>query len=263
MMLSKTARSMRGVALVASLALFTVVVATPSATAEESLPKAEKILDKFVKASGGKRAYDKLQNRVMKGTFSMPAMGISAPLTVYQARPNKNYTLIESDAFGKIEQGTDGEVVWEISTMTGPIVKEGDERSEFLKDAIFDRLVYWRDNFETVETIGTEEVDGQPCYNVKQTPKWGNVETYCYDTVTYLPVRIEMKVATQMGEIPMVMLPSDYQKVDGVLMAHKATVQVMQQERIITTESIEHNVDLPEDRFALPEQIASIATKSE
>ncbi len=262
MMLSKTTRLMRGIALAAVLALAAVVVATPS-VAQESLPKAEKVLDKFVKASGGKAAFDKLENRVVKGSFSIPAMGISAPLTVYSARPNKSYTVIESEALGKIEQGTDGEVVWEMSTMSGPVVKEGDERAELLKMSTFDRVVHWRDNFENVETVGTEEVDGQPCYSVRQTPKFGNEEVYCYDAVTYLPTKIEMTVMTQMGDFPMVMLPSDYRKVDGVLIAHKATIEVMQQERIITTESVEHNVDLPADRFALPEQIASMTAKTE
>ena len=263
MMLSKTTRFARSVSLAAMLALIAVVAATPSAIAEESLPPAEKVLDKFVKASGGQAAFDKFENRVVKGSFSMPAMGISAPLTVYSAKPNKSYTLIESEALGKIEQGTDGEVVWEISTMAGPAIKEGDERAELLKMSTFDRVINWRDNFQNVETIGTDEVDGQPCFKVKQTPTIGNDEIYCYDAVTYLPVKIEMTMMTQMGEIPMVMLPTDYRKVDGVQIAFKATIQVMQQERIITTESIDHNVDLSADRFALPAQIAAMVTTTE
>ncbi|MDX1388499.1 MAG: hypothetical protein R3344_04885 [Acidobacteriota bacterium] len=261
MTLSRTTRLMRGSAL-AVTALFAAIVATPS-FADEPLPEAEVILDKFVNACGGKTAFDKLENRVVKGSFTIPAMGLSAPLIAYSARPNKSYTLIESDAFGKIEQGTDGEVVWEISTMSGPVVKEGEERAELLKIATFDRVIYWRDNFKSVETVGIDEVDGQRCYRVKQTPKVGNDEFFCYDAVTYLPIRIQMTLTSEMGDIPMVMIPSDYRKVDGVLIAHKAAVQAMQVERVMVTESIEHNVDLAADRFAPPAQIASLLAETE
>ena len=41
-------------------------------------------------------------------------------------------------------------------------------------------------------------------------------------------------------------------------MAHKTRVIVMGQERILTIESIEHNVEMPADRFELPDQIKEL-----
>jgi hypothetical protein len=260
---SNSRRRPRLVAWVTNLAVVVALAALPGAALAGEYPKAEKILDQFVKASGGKKAYDKIENRISEVTFSIPAAGISAPMMIYAARPNKVYTVLESEALGKIENGTDGETVWEISTMSGPAVKEGDERQEVLKNATFDRTVYWRDNFKSVETVGVDEVDGRSCYRVEQTPNWGSVETYCYDAETHLVSKVELTVVTQMGAIPMVMYPSDYREVDGIMVSYKATMEVMQQERIITTDSVKHNVEMTADRFALPAEIAELVTETE
>ena len=259
---SNNGRRPRLVAIATALVLVAAVGALPGLALAEEYPKAEKILDQFVKAAGGKKAYDKIKNRVTEATFSIPAAGISAPITIYAERPNHVYTLLESEALGKIENGTNGEVVWEMTTMAGPVVKEGDEREEFLKDATFERLVYWQDNFKSVETVGVEEVEGKSCYSIEMTPNWGNLETYCYDAESHLPVKVEMTVITQMGSIPMILYPSDYREVDGLLMSHKAKMIVMQGERTITTTSFKHNVDMT-DRFALPAEIAELAAKTE
>jgi hypothetical protein len=259
---SNNRRRPRFVTILTALAVVLAVAALPGVALAEDYPKAEKILDQFVKATGGKKAYDKIENRITEATFSIPAAGISAPITIYAERPNHVYTLLESDALGKIENGTNGEVVWEITTMAGPVVKEGDERQEFLKDAAFERVVYWQDNYKSVKTVGVDEVEGKSCYRVEQTPNWGNVETYCFDAESHLPVKVEMTVVTQMGAIPLVMYPSDYRKVDGILMSHKSKIVVMQQERIIETNSLKHNVDMA-DRFALPAEIAELAAKTE
>ena len=64
-----------------------------------------------------------------------------------------------------------------------------------------------------------------------------------------------------MGSIPMASFISDYKPVDGVLYAHSVRVVVMGQERVLKTESIRHNVDLPADRFDLPAEIRALTDK--
>ncbi|MFH1748669.1 MAG: hypothetical protein ABIG44_16665 [Planctomycetota bacterium] len=67
-----------------------------------------------------------------------------------------------------------------------------------------------------------------------------------------------MKLKLPMGVIPMEIYASDYKPVDGVLIAHQARVIVMGGERLMKTESVEHNVKLPKDRFELPPEIKDI-----
>ena len=104
-----------------------VLFATGAArlAAADDLPKAETILDKFIDATGGKAAYQKIHNEMTTGAMTIAANGISGTLTVYHAEPDKSYTEINIEGVGKLMEGTDGKVAWSLSAIQGPHVKEG------------------------------------------------------------------------------------------------------------------------------------------
>ncbi len=249
-----------GILLAAALAL----AAAPGAleASDKALPSGEKVLDAYVEAIGGKAAHAKLQNRVSKGTLEFAGMGIKAPIISYYARPNKHLTILESDAFGTIKSGTNGDVAWEMSAMQGPTVKTGGERALLLRESIFDAAVHWRKLYPKVECVGTEAVDEQPCYKVIATPEEGPEETRYYDKESHLLVKTEMTVESTMGEIPLVSYFTDYKKADGVLIAHKVrTVIAGMQEMVTVLDSVEHGVEIPEERFDLPPEIKALVDK--
>ena len=226
--------------------------------APDKLPEAAKILDKYVEVTGGKAAYEKIKNSVTKLTFEMVSQGIKAPMTIYAAMPNKLYVLLESDALGKIEEGVSGDVAWEMTMMMGPQVKEGQEKIDKLRDAAFDAVTQWRKLYDKAECVALETVDGKPCYKIIMTPNEGKPRTFYYDQSSNLLVKAEVVVETMMGSIPVVSKPGDYKKVDGILIPHKISQIIMGQERILTTKSIEHNVEMPADRFELPDPIKEL-----
>ena len=225
---------------------------------EDKLPKAETILDKYVEVTGGKTAYAKLTNRVTKATMELLGQGLQFSLTIHGARPNKMYTLMESEAFGKMERGTDGEVVWEMNVMTGPQIKEGEERALVLRGAAFDAVTHWRKLYKKAECVGVGTVADKPCYKIVLTPKEGQPETRYYDKESNLLVKTELTLTLPTGTIPFESYASDYKRVDGILIPHKARVVVMGSERVMTVDSIEHNVKMPKDRFKLPEDIQAL-----
>ncbi len=227
-----------------------------------SLPQAETIMGRYVEAIGGLAALERIRNRVIRATMEIAGAGVKLSLTICQARPNKSYTVVESPATGKIESGTDGEVAWTISALTGPQVFEGKERANQLHMNTFDRLVYWRKIFKQVETTGVEDVNGKPCYKVVFTPVDLPQQTVFFDRETYLPAKVVMSTESRAGVVPLESYFSDYRAVDGVLLAHKTVVHVMGQQRISTIDSVVQNVDLPADRFALPQEIKSLLKKT-
>ena len=77
-----------------ALLLAGLCAASAHAQPAEKLPKAEALLDKYVEVTGGKAAYDKLNNRVSKLTFEIAAQGLKFAVTSYGARPNKLYTVM-------------------------------------------------------------------------------------------------------------------------------------------------------------------------
>jgi outer membrane lipoprotein-sorting protein len=251
----------RSLMIAAATMLLLVIVPTSAIVAQTPqtpLPKAEQILDKYVEAIGGLATLEKINNRVSKGIMDIPAAGIQLSVTVYQARPDKAYSVIESQATGKIETGTDGTSAWQITTTGGPQLMEGKEKAFQLHMNIFDRMVYWRKVYKQVETTGIEDVAGRPCYKIIATPPDLTPQTLYFDKETNLLARVSLTTDTQAGTISVESTPSDYRRVDGVMLAFKNVIKTIGPERVTTIDKFEHNVNLPADRFAPPAEIKAL-----
>jgi hypothetical protein len=225
------------------------------------LPTGDAVLAKFVEATGGAAAYDAVKNRVTQARMEIMGAGVVLNLTLYAAAPASIYTVAESEATGRIESGVSDGIVWENSAMRGAIVKDGPERDDALRDAIFDRLAHWREHLKSAECTGVADVQGRPAYRVVATPKSGSPQTLYFDSESGLLARTETTVNSAAGPVPVVAEPGDFRKVDGILLAFSSRMQVMGQERVVTVEKVEQNVAMPADRFALPPEIKALVKK--
>ncbi len=195
-------------------------------SAADALPTGEAILDKYIEVTGGKAAYEKKISEVSTGVMEFTGKGVKARISGYQAAPNKSYTLVEIEGIGKMEEGTDGTVAWERSALKGPRIKTGEEKAVALRAAIIQHDVRWREFFQKVECTGVEPLDSHICYRVVLTPKEG-------------------------------------QSVDGVLMPFHLKQKVLGQEFTVTHESIRNNVEIPKERFALPDDVKALVGSQE
>lgn len=224
-----------------------------SVLAEEStLPPAETILGQYIEATGGKAAYDKVNNRSSRIAFHIVGTGITAEMTLVQARPNKMYTVLEAQEIGKIESGTDGDVAWERSTKGGARIKEGLEREEALREAFLDKLARWKEIYDKAECTGVEDVLGSPAFRVVLSPKTGSPAVLFFDRTTRLLVKVIVTISTPGGELAVENYPSDYRWVDGILLAHTIRVKIGPEERVMTVQSIQHNLELAPETFQPP-----------
>jgi hypothetical protein len=229
--------------------------------AEEQLPKAEEILDKFVEVTGGRAAYEKVHNEKSTGTFEFVGKGVKGTLTSYRAEPNKMYMRVELENIGALEDGTDGETAWTLSVMQGPHIKEGEERAVSLREATLREPLLWRKLYKSAETAGVENVDGAACYKVVLTPNEGKPETQYYDKKNNLLVKIALTVVSPMGEIPTETVFSDYKEQNGLLSPRKTRHKMLGQEFESAIGQVDYNVDMPKDRFDLPNEIKALAKK--
>ena len=225
------------------------------------LPTGDVVLAKYVEATGGAAAYDAIKNRVMQARMEILGANVVLSLTLYAAPPADLYTVTESEATGRIESGVSDGIAWENSAMRGAIVREGVERDDALRDAIFDRMAHWKEHLRSAECVGTTDVNGKTAYRVVATPKSGSAQTLYFDKDTGLLVRAETTVNTAAGAVPVVAEPGDFRKVDGIMLAFTSRMKVMGQERVVTIEKVEHNVAMPADRFALPAEIKALVKK--
>ena len=235
-----------------------IVAAVHGEAMAEKAPTAEKILDRFVEVTGGMKAYDAIENRKTIASLSISAQGMTFNITMWSARPNQVYSIIENDMIGKMEKGVSGDVVWEKSIMTGPIIKSGVEREASLRDSAFERYVYWRDSFETAELEGEAEVSGIDCWLVVLTPETGDPMNMYFEKESGLLKRIDTVTETEMGRIPVEAYLTDYREQDGIMLSFKTIIKMLGQERVFATTSIEQNIDLPDGIFDLPDDIKAL-----
>jgi hypothetical protein len=239
--------------------------ARPARAQAEKLPTAEEVLDKSIDALGGKAALEKQHIRVTKGTFELPPMTQKGTLVSYEAAPNKFYQAVELPGLIQAMSGSDGEVYWEIAGQAVRILA-GEEKAFKVRDSRFNAPLYWRSLYQKAECVGVENVDDHPCYKVVMTPELGNPQTYYYDCQTYLPRRMDVLLKAPEGGVRAEVHFEDYKPVDGVLFPHKInqkmTVAGRTSQQIMTYDTIECNVDLPAERFALPAPVKAALEKS-
>lgn len=229
--------------------------------ASRSLPKPERIFGDYIQATGGRAAYDKIQNRITKSKIEIPAAGISMEMTIYQTKPNKSYIVQESPAIGKTENGTDGIVAWQNSAMTGPQLKRDSEKADIINASTMDRFAYWRTAYQSTDCTGLNDVNDRPCYVVVAIPTGnGSPQTLFFDRASKLLVKVAATVKSPMGSVRLESELSDYRKVDGILLPHNTRVTYidMKQELLFTVVNYEHNTDIPEARFQIPSEIEAL-----
>jgi hypothetical protein len=230
--------------------------------ADEALPKAETILDRFIEVTGGANAYQKRKTETVTGTVEFGAQGLKGTLTRYAADPDNNYSMIELEGIGKIEAGARSGVAWEMSPILGPRVKSGEEKAQTLREGTFNAELHWRKLYPTVETAGVEMVDGEDCYKVVLTPAEGKTVTTYFQKKSGLAVKITTVAVTQMGEIPLEVIMSDYKDFAGVRVPTRHTERVAGQEMTMTIQSVQVNGEIPADRFDPPAEIKALLNKA-
>jgi hypothetical protein len=224
-------------------------------------PTPEAIMDKFIEATGGRAAYEKVKTEVATGTLELTSMGMSGTLTSYKSAPDKNYTVIDFAGMGKAEEGSNGEVAWKINGMEGSVVKKGDERAVALRNGALNAELRWKDFYKKAELAGSEDVGGKPCYKVVLTPNEGDAETRYYDKTTHLLTKVVVPTSTANGPMTVELTLADYKEEDGITSPHTINQKVPNMDIVIKIDNVKRNVDIPANRFDLPDDIKAAAAK--
>jgi hypothetical protein len=230
----------------------------PRLSAQE-LPRAEDILDKATVATGGKAALQKVKTLVVRGKVSV--QGMQGRFAHYLAAPDKSYEELTIDGLLTVQGGVRGQLAWEKNSITGSRVLQGTERAKAVREANLQAQADWRTHIKQAQVVGEEKVEGKPAYKLRLTTRDGEVVITHYDKQTGLAVRQEVTVESPQGKMNMVAFLSDHREVDGIVHPFTTRVVVGPAEIVMTAERVEHNVNIPEERFAVPADISRLAER--
>jgi hypothetical protein len=224
------------------------------------LPSADKLLQLSLERSGGAQALAKAKNAVMTGTVEMAGHNITGPVELYQDG-SKSYTVIDLPGIGKVEEGFDGEIAWEMNALQGARIKDGEEKAAIERSSKISLLSSWRDYYKQGKTVGSEDVEGKQAWKVEMTPKEGKPETFYFDKDTMLLVRTTATIATPLGEIPVDAMMGDYRVVDGIKTPFTLTQKAMSQVIVMKFDKVQYNAPIDANRFDLPPAVKALAAK--
>ena len=236
-------------------------VADPPAApkTEKDLPSAQTVLERYVEVTGGIDKYRAIRSMRGEGTISIPQAGINGKIKVIQRHPDKTLAKLTLPGLGEQQQGYNGKTAWEVSTMEGARIVEGEEADQLREEADYRRIYEPERFYKEMDCTGVEEVDGKRCYVIQLVKNNGLDQTDYYDAETGLHVKSIINTMTKMGKLKVETKIRDYQDVDGIKTAHTVE-QILPNGMsiIISMDKIEYNVDLPDDAFALPDEVQEL-----
>lgn len=243
------------------LVLLGAAVAAPSVLAAQqgSLPPARQLIDKYIAAVGGKPAILAHKSQRVKGTFEVPAQGMTGEYELLAARPNLMSMKMNIPGVGEITSGYDGTVAWSNNPMQGPRVMTGKEL-DALKESGPDAELRDPSVLASAETVEKTTMAGQSCYKVKLVWKSGRTTFDCYNVDNGLLVAQSASQESPMGTIEVQTTLSDYKDFGGVKRAATRMQEMMGMQQIMTIKSIEYDV-VPSTAFELPKEIKALVAK--
>ena len=183
------------------------------AKGDAPLPTVEQVLEKYVRALGGREALGRVTTRVVKGS-RVGADGVPVPEEVYQKAPDKMSvkTTYPSVTF---RSGFDGARAWARDSRGADQLN--DQFAEALRrEAEFFAGVRLRETYPNASVVGRETLDGREAYVVGAAASDGGVEKFYFDAQTGLLARRYVEFRTALGRTPVQVDYGDYREVDGV-----------------------------------------------
>ncbi len=225
--------------------------------AQEALPPARAVVDRYIEATGGRSALAKHSSRRAIGKISMPAQGVEGELEILAARPDLMRLRMTLPGVGDIQSGYDGRVAWTVNPLTGPMLQQGKSLEQMKLDADFDSALHSDRQFTSLETIEKTTFEGRPAYKVRAVRPTGDEDLEFFDVETGLMLGAVVTRESPMGPVKATHVTSDYREFGGTKIASKITQRLMGTEQIITITAVEFDT-VDKAAFAPPAQIQAL-----
>lgn len=222
----------------------------------------EEVLARHYEARGGLEKLRAVESARMTGRMIMPG-GMEAPFVWEWKKPGK--VRIEFTVQGMTGiMAADGEKGWRVMPFMGKTEPEAmtpEEARQLEPQANFSgMLVDYADKGYELEYAGEVEVEGTPAHKIKVTDKDTGDVTWVYlDAEHFVEIRHEAKRMVNGQPIEAEVTIGDYKEVDGLMLAHSIASKVKGAPagQTIVIDKVELDVEIPDERFEMPEKPAA------
>ena len=239
--------------------------AAPARQQAEALPSAREIVDRYAKVTNLAATLGRTSSMHVRGSFSLPAMGMNGAMEVWSAKPNKRWASMEMGAFGQVLTGYDGTTAWMTQPMMGARILSDAELMQAKLEAAYDSGLKPDSHYESMRTLASQSFEGKECHKVElvaraldgmdaEKTRAARTSVEYYEIATGLLVGSEAWQEGEMGAGPVTTIFSDYKELGGQLQPTKTRMKVSGQEFVLTVDSDEYDT-ATETTFAPPAEI--------
>jgi len=189
---------------------------------------AEKILDKVINATGGRKVMEAIKDTTFSGTMDLVQMGISGTITFYHKEPNMWRQDMEVMGMA-ISSAFDGETGWTFNPQIGAVEDLPESSLEAAKNEALgfgnSWMLYPEKLGITFADKGKETVEGKEYLLLEMVFENGDTSLFHIDPETYLPYKMTSMTMNQMGfEVEQESIMGNYKKVNGLNFAHSIII---------------------------------------
>jgi hypothetical protein len=229
----------------------------PAATAPATLPAAREIIERHIRAVGGRDDILSQTSTHVIGTVSMPSAGLSGKMETFHAKPNRFLQRMTLPGIGDIEEGFDGKVGWTTSPLTGPLLFEGRQLEERAFDADYFEELKSPERYASMTTVEKTTFEERPAYKLRLVKKNGTEDIEFYDVETGLKIGAIATRESPMGPMQGTTPYGEYKQFGPLRQPTSLKVTTLNVQMVLSILTLEYgNVDPA--IFALPAQIKAL-----
>jgi carboxyl-terminal processing protease len=206
----------------------------------KSTPQADLVMERYIKAIGGREALERLKNRVSVGVCTYPYQGLSGKIVINEEAPDKRSMLIEIPNLGVTKVVFDGKRGWTQNSLMGFYEFKGPVLSALRREFDFYKITKYRELYSELIYKGAFDSSDGKVEVLEVVAEDGSRDELHFDAKTGL---LLYGGGEKLG---------DYRQVGEVKVPFLQTMLVGGIEIKIQLEQVSHNVPISEDAFAEP-----------
>jgi hypothetical protein len=227
--------------------------------AQETVPSAETVIEKFITAKGGESALRKIKNYTIKGKV-YSKQEVVGEFEIYQAA-NRHHSIERFPDGSTRKHGTDGKLAWQINADGEPALLKGQQARDYIRhyETLHESLE-WTKQFDAILYAGTKTVQETKTHHlIFVAPDKRQVNRY-FSVETGLLIREEQIECFGKDMQIIVSEIGDYiREKNGTLVSRRRVNRIGSIYSIeYRVESLESNALTDDGVFAVPDSVANL-----